>query len=421
MAQSVWAGVDVGKRHHHCVAMTSEGKKLLSKRVANDEAELRELIGTVSAFASGDQLTWVVDQNRGGAALLIALLLHLRHRVIYLPPRSFHHAAAALPGENKTDARDAHVIADHARTRTDLQPLQDPDDIPARLRLMTRRRTQLVDDRRKAVNRLRGELLEYFPALEAAFDYAHIQGPLLLLTMFQTPLAIREAGLDGIETALRQAGARRVERVAAEALKAAEAQTIAVHGEQIAAVFVGEIAQTILDLGTAIAEIEKTAEAVFLSHPQAEIILSMPGFGPRLGAEFLAATGGNMKMYVTADRFASVCGLAPVARDSGSTVGNHRRPLRFDRRLLRVCYLSAYRAIRDDDRSRIYYERKRSEGKTHIQAILALARRRSNVLWALLRDNHLYQPIQASEPRTQVHVGPGKREAIRGQQTSVTR
>ncbi|MFE5914164.1 IS110 family transposase, partial [Streptomyces wedmorensis] len=43
--------------------------------------------------------------------------------------------------------------------------------------------------------------------------------------------------------------------------------------------------------------------------------------------------------------------------------------------------------------SRRFYERKRAEGKRHIQAVLALARRRVNVLWALLRDGRTYEPL----------------------------
>jgi hypothetical protein len=85
--------------------------------------------------------------------------------------------------------------------------------------------------------------------------------------------------------------------------------------------------------------------------------------------------------------------LAPVPRDSGPIHGNFKRPRRYDRRLLlRACYLSAQSAIRTDPASRVYYDRKRAEGKTHTQAIIALARRRLNVLWAMLRDHTAYQP-----------------------------
>ena len=59
-------------------------------------------------------------------------------------------------------------------------------------------------------------------------------------------------------------------------------------------------------------------------------------------------------------------------------------------------YLSAFASLRGQNASRTYYDRKRKEGKTHQQALLSLARRRVNVLWALIRDNRLYTTAHAS-------------------------
>jgi transposase len=155
---------------------------------------------------------------------------------------------------------------------------------------------------------------------------------------------------------------------------------------------VARLAKEVMALDIEIAETETLIEERFRRHRHAEIILSMPGFGVTLGAEFLAATGGDMSLFDSADRLAGVSGLAPVPRDSGRISGNLKRPRRYDRRLLRTCYLSAQIAIRTDAASRTYYDRKRTEGKTHTQAVLALARRRLNVLWAMLRDHKAYQP-----------------------------
>lgn len=128
------------------------------------------------------------------------------------------------------------------------------------------------------------------------------------------------------------------------------------------------------------------------------MILSLPGMGPKLGAEFIAATGGDMDAFGTADRLAGFAGLAPAPRDSGRIHGNLRRPRRFNRALLRVFYLSSMVSIRSSPASRIFYDRKRVEGKTHKQAVIALARRRINVLWALIRDGRCYQaqPVTAA-------------------------
>ncbi|BBU24310.1 transposase [Mycobacterium xenopi] len=147
MSQQVWAGVDAGKSDHHCVAIDAEGQRLLSRRVANDETALLELIDAVTAQADGGDVTWAIDLNAGGAALLITLLIAAEQRLLYIPGRTIYHASAGYRGDGKTDAKDAAVIADQARMRRDLQPLRLGDDIAVELRILTARRTDLVADR----------------------------------------------------------------------------------------------------------------------------------------------------------------------------------------------------------------------------------------------------------------------------------
>lgn len=390
--QQLWAGIDAGKSDHHCVVIDTEGNRLLSQRIANDETVLLELIQTVTALADGGEVTWAIDLNHGGAALLIALLIAAEQRLLYIPGRTVYHASGGYRGDGKTDAKDAAVIADQARMRRDLQPLRPGDEIAVDLRILTARRSDLVADRTRAINRLRAQLLEYFPALERAFDYSASKAALILLTGYQTPDGIRRAGTARLAAWLRKRKARNASAIAAAAIAAAEAQHTTVPGQRLAAAMVARLAKEVMTLDTEIADTETMIEDRFRRHRHAEIIVSMPGFGATLGAEFLAATGGDMGAFDSVDRLAGVAGLAPVPRDSGRIHGNHKRPRRYDRRLLRACYLSAQIAIRTDPASRTYYDRKRSEGKTHTQAVLALARRRLNVLWAMLRDHDIYQP-----------------------------
>lgn len=392
MGQQLWAGIDAGKADHHCMVIGADGQRLVSQRVANDEAALVELINQVLALADGGEVTWAIDLNGGGAALLISLLMDADQRLLYIPGRTVYHASGSYRGEGKTDAKDAAIIADQARMRRDLQPLRAGDDIAVELRILTSRRTDLVADRTRAINRLRAQLLEYFPALERAFDYSASKAALILLTGYQTPDGLRRAGAVRLAAWLRKRKARNADAIATRAIEAADAQHSIVPGQQLAAGVVARLAKEVMSLDTEIAETETMIEERFRRHRHAEIILSMPGFGVILGAEFIAATGGNIQSFATVDRLAGVSGLAPVPRDSGRISGNLKRPRRYDRRLLRACYLSAQIAIRTDPASRTYYDRKRTEGKTHTQAVLALARRRLNVLWAMLRDHAVYQP-----------------------------
>lgn len=179
--------------------------------------------------------------------------------------------------------------------------------------------------------------------------------------------------------------------IAQAAVAAAQTQHTALPGEKLAASMVARLAKGVMALEEEIAELDALVEARFHEHPHAEVIRSLPGMGAMLGAEFVAATGGDMEAFGTADRLASFAGLSPVPRDSGRVSGNMRRPRRYHRGLLRAFYLSSMASLRSCPASRAYYDRKRAEGKGHKQALLSLARRRANVLWAMIRDGECYQ------------------------------
>lgn len=384
----IWAGTDIGKTHHHCVVVNAEGERLLSRRVLNDEPELLALLADVLAL--DEDVVWAVDV----AALWISVLLNHGQHLVYIPGLAVNRASAGYRGMGKTDAKDATVIADQARMRRDLTVLQPDDEQAIELRVLTGRRADLNADRTRRINRLRGQLTSIFPALERVLDLTNV-GPVILLTGYQTPAALRRTGGKRLVTWLRNRSVRTPEAVAEAALEAAERQHTAVPGEKITAQVIQTLAKEVMSLNEQISEIDKLIAARFRDHELAEVISSMPGFGPLLGAEFLAATAGDMSRYGTANRLASLAGVAPVPRDSG----NLHRPRRYHRGLQRVFYTSALVSIRSCDDSRRFYERKRAEGKRHTQAVLALARRRVNVLWALIRDGQCYQanlPVTAT-------------------------
>ncbi|MGV9851479.1 IS110 family transposase [Streptomyces sp. NPDC003442] len=383
----IWAGMDIGKEHHHCVVINDDGERLLSRRVRNDETELLELLSDVLAIS--DDALWAVDLNHGGAALLIGLLVAHDQPVAYLTGLMVHRASSTYRGEGKTDAKDAFVIADQARVRRDLGLLRPGDEIAVDLRTLTTRRLDLVFDRTRQINRLRAQLLEIFPALERCLELIK-RGPVTLLTGYQTPAAIRRAGANRIETWLKNRKVRSAGALAKAAVEAADAQHTALPGEKLAAAMVVRLAKGVIALDEEIAELGALIEARFREHPHAEVILSLPGMGPRLGAEFIAATGGDLATFGSADRLAGFAGLAPQPRDSGCVSGNLRRPRRYHRGLLRTMYLSAMVSLRTCPASKTYYDRKRREGKGHKQALLALARRRVNVLWAMIRDGQCF-------------------------------
>ncbi|MGW7613727.1 IS110 family transposase [Streptomyces sp. NPDC054766] len=389
----IWAGIDAGKTHPHCVAIDESGRRLLPRRVANDEPELLELLTDVMAL--GDAVTWGIDLTDGGAALAITILSDHDQPVHYISGRAIHRAFESYRGEGKTDAKDAAVIADQARIRRDMNPLRTGDETVTDLRILTGRRMDLVATAPAPSTGSAPNSPASSPALERALDVTNT-GPLTLLTGYQTPAAIRRTGRKRLETWLRNRKVLRSDRLAETALEAAGRQHTSLPGEKLTAQMVHTLAREVMALNQQVAELDKAIEARFRDHRDFEVITSMPGLGVILGAEFLAATGGDMSLFGTPDRLAGFGGVAPVPRDSGKISGNLRRPRRYNRRLQRVFYISALFSIRSCEDSRRFYERKRAEGKRHIQAVLALARRRVNILWALLRDGRTYEPAPPS-------------------------
>jgi transposase len=110
--------------------------------------------------------------------------------------------------------------------------------------------------------------------------------------------------------------------------------------------------------------------------------------GAVLCGEFIAQAG-DLRRFVSADQLAAAAGLAPVLHQSGN-VRFQRRPKSGNKDLKRVFYQSAFCSLRSPD-SRAFYARKRSQGKRHHQALIALARRRIDVLWAIL---HTRRPFE---------------------------
>lgn len=124
--------------------------------------------------------------------------------------------------------------------------------------------------------------------------------------------------------------------------------------------------------------------------------IELPSMEPELAAEFIAATGSDMGAFGSADHRVGNASMAHRPSDSGRMSGNLRRPRRHLPGLLRATCLSAMVDPRCCPTSKAYYDRKRTKGKGHKQALPALARHRINILWTTFRNGayfHTSPPI----------------------------
>jgi transposase len=386
-------GIDVAKQTHWVEIMIAEsGRELVCRPVQNTPDAIAELIEQINSVQAEHGSARVgLDLLGGIATLLEAMLLDAGMTVVHLPGLAVNHARrATVGGERKSDPKDARVIADEVRMRANLRVIERMREDDVELRLLVNRRSEIVADQTRRASRLRDLLASIHPQLEATVDVTNKSG-LWLLTRYVTPGEIRAAGRRRLLAHLGKLNNIKhtiVTTVTESALEAAHAQQIRVPGEAVAAELIRGLAAEMLTGRDQLARIDKHIGQVLEQHPDAALIRSLPGMGATLTAEFLAITGG-IDRYPDGDHLATAAGLAPVLKQSGK-LRHLQRARAGNKGLKRVFYQSAFIAVGCDPTSKAFYARKRAEGKNHHQAVLALARRRVNVLHAIMRTRQPY-------------------------------
>lgn len=373
-------GIDIAKEVHWVTAIDADGVVRIDRRLMNTPTDIAALADELAGLRSAVRVG--LDVVGGIAGLAEAMLAEAGFALVHVPGLAVNRARqGTVGGENKSDPRDARTIADQVRTRTDLRAIEPASELDLEIRLLVGRRRDLVDAQTQRLSRLHDLLVGIFPGLERSLDLT-TKGPLHLLTKFVTPAELRAAGKRRLVRHLQAAGGLpRVEDLAERVLAAAAEQTITVPAERMTARLIRELAGEALASRARLIEIDRELEALLLRHPDAALIRSLPGMGAVLTAE-LIAEAGNLSRFRSADALASAAGIAPVLRQSGKT-RFLRRPNGGNKGLKRIFYQSAFCSLGHHD-SRAFYDRKRREGKRHHQAVIALARRRINVLWAML-------------------------------------
>ena len=389
IAYDVYCGVDVGKSEHHACALDRAGKRVYDKALPNDQDALTRVLTRLRALG---QVLVVIDQPASIGALVIAVARHLGLDVAYLPGLAMRRIADLYPGEGKTDARDAFIIADGARTMPHtLLRVGTDDETLAELSVLAGYDDDLASESTRLTNRLRDALLHVHPALERLLGkYFNRIGVLDLLAIAPTPTAL--AGLDTttMSEVMRPGSPRLATTLPAKIHAALAEQTVIIPGTAAFGTVIAGVATALRDTHTRRTELAAELEARLEAHPLAQVLTSMPGIGLRTAIKILTIVGDG-SAFPTAGHLAAYAGLAPVTRRSGTSIKGETRSQRGNHALKSALFLSAFASLHDPA-SRAYYDRKRAAGKRHNAALICLARRRVDVLFAMLRDRQPYHP-----------------------------
>jgi hypothetical protein len=389
----IFVGVDCAEAHHDVCVMDGSGTKLGKRRVPEGIEGVRSFHELVEPFIEVPTDVRVgIETDRG---LFVGALVAAGYQVHAVNPfsasryRDRHSSSGA-----KSDSGDAEVLADLVRTDAhNHREIAGDTDLAEAVKILARAHQSMIWTRGRQTNTLRSTLREYYPnALVALGDDLHAPEALEVLSIAPTPALGRQLSKSKIASALRRAGRQRRidertdEIQSALRIEVLEAPAIisGAFGSSVAA-----SARVIVELNRQIDELEKAMAEHFEQHPDAKIVLSLPGLGTVLGARVLGEFGDAPERYASAKSRKNYAGTSPITRASGTRRVVLARFAR-NRRIADATYLWAFGALTKSPGARALYDRHRAAGDSHHQALRALANRLVGIFHGCLVTQTLY-------------------------------
>jgi Transposase/Transposase IS116/IS110/IS902 family len=404
----LFVGDDWAEDHHDVEVMDEAGKVLAKRRLPEGAAGMAELHGLVGGFLDIDhdpddvEVLVGIETDRGP---WVAALVSAGYLVFPVNPlqasrfRARHQVSGA-----KSDAGDAHVLADMVRTDShQLRPAAGDSPEAAGIKVLARTHKTMIWGRTREVQRLRNQLREYFPAaLEAFGDDLDAPEALELLGKFPEPARAAKLTRAQVSAALKRAGRRDITGRATAILAALRSEQL---GQPPVltlayAATVRSLVAVIVILHEQVTVLQAEVKAHFGRHPDAEIILSQPGLGPVLGARVLAEFGDDPARYRDGKARRNYAGTSPLTRASGKKKTVTARFVHNDR-LVDALNAQAFSALTVSPGARAFYDQQRTSGHGHNDALRRLANRLVGILHGCLKTRTCYNEDTAWAHRQQ--------------------
>jgi transposase len=399
----LFIGDDWAEDHHDVELMDASGRRLAKARLPEGMAgmaRLHAMIGKalgddIDAEDAAARVKIGIETDRGPWVQALVAAGYTVYAVNPLQAARYRERLAVSGA--KSDAADAHMLADMVRTDShQLRPMAGDSADAEAVKVVTRMHKTLIWERTRAVQRLRHALREYFPAALDAFEDLDAADTLELLGKAPEPASAARLSINQISAALKRARRRDI------AAKAAAIQAVlrAEHLGQPAvvtaayAVSVRALVALLVTLNEQVKTLQRQVEAHFGRHPDAEIILSQPGLGPVLGARVLAEFGDDHARYTTAKARKNYAATSPITRASGKKKTVAARFVHNDR-LVDALMTQAFSALHASPGARAYYQRQRARGANYNAALRQLANRLVGILHGCLKTGTVYDETTA--------------------------
>ncbi len=391
----IFVGIDWSEEHHEVELQAGSGQVLKRLKVSADLAGLTRLQEVLTdAAEEASQVVVAIESSRG---LLVNALVASGYRVYAINPMTSARARQGdSPAGSKSDAGDAHVLANLVRTkRQDLRPLAGDSELAQAVRIRARSHVRAIRLQRRLRGQLRSTLANFFPgALPLLGDEPEdLRDALAVLSLAANPVQARRLSLNKLRASLARHGRQRyLETKAAEIQAQLRQPQLELSSPKLVSAYSDEVSylvRTLLQVRSEIAQLGAQLADDFKQHPDAEILLSQPGLGVVLSARVLGESGDDPTCYLNAKARKNYAGNAPITKRSGKWGMVSRRVAR-NELLADATFLWARSALSASPGARSYYDQLRARNKTDHVALRALANRLVGILHGCLRRRCLY-------------------------------
>lgn len=411
----LFVGDDWAEDHHDVEVMDTAGRRLAKARLPEGVAgmaRLHAIVGELVGDAESDAESDAVGGDAAGGVEDVEVVIGIEtdrgpwvralvasgYTVLAVNPLQAARFRDRLGVSGaKSDAGDAHVLADMVRTHAhELRSVAGDSPEAEAVKVVARTHKTLIWERTRQAQRLRHALRDYFPAALVAFEDLDAADSLELLGKAPAPAQAARLTIAQISAALKRARRRDITQKAAAIQAALRAQHLG-QPEVVTAAYAASVQALIAVLtvfNTQVKTLQGQVETHFGQHPDAEIITSQPGLGPILGARVLAEFGDDPHRYSSAKARKNYAGTSPITRASGKKKVALARFVHNDR-LIDALLAQAFSALRLSPGARAYYDRQRTRGAGHNAALRQLANRLVGIIHGCLKTGTLYNETTA--------------------------
>ena len=384
-------GIDIGKNHHEASIVSPEGKQIgRSLRFATTHKGADSLMSFIFKNIGNSPCVFGMEATGHYWYPIYSFLKAKGYTICVINPIQSDSLRKMYIRQTKNDSIDSFLIAEVIRFGQFGTTSMADENILA-MRQLCRYRDSVISSRTEIKLRIGTIMEQIFPEYEKQFSSLWVSTSMGILEKYLTPENIENAPIDELFEIIKDKSHNRLTKAKAISIKEAAADTFGIKIAQDAFSF--QLKQLIDRMNFHDKQIEALDIEIMKYYEQFDCYLhTIPGIGI-IGAATILAEIGDISRFKNSSALVAFAGIDPTVRQSGEFNSTHNHMSKRGSPYLRhTIFLAATTCSFHNSPLNAYYKKKRDQGKHHLTATGAVARKLTTVIYAVLRDSKPYEP-----------------------------